>query len=214
MNIFAPYDTFFADSAKVLDNARLLKQVLEATQIAECNLIATDRITTTPGKYDVGWRSHPAVLAWRDSERGTVQYANQCLIELKTRKTPRGNEYKVSGHIERITFLSRKVFGVEDLAELASLPEEYPVWWSDPRIHRAYRAMLLSKDFEYYKHFLDDESDLIDEPSAYWWPCLNEYAGPDGYRNTRAPIGETTGSFYHLERRGQGLKLGEPHWLD
>lgn len=62
----------FEDTAKILDNQRLVKQNLETRQI----------LNTLTG-ISKGWQSHPAVLSWKNNKGALAQYGlainNECL---------------------------------------------------------------------------------------------------------------------------------------
>lgn len=63
MQTFLPYPSF-ADSARVLDRARLGKQRVEALQVLRAVTIPT-----------YGWRNHPAAKMWRGHVPALAEYA-------------------------------------------------------------------------------------------------------------------------------------------
>jgi len=75
MQTFLPYKDF-TKTAKVLDNKRLNKQILECYQIL--NVLSN----TDPR---AGWRNHPAVKMWRGHEKALWGYAMTMLIEASGR---------------------------------------------------------------------------------------------------------------------------------
>lgn len=62
MQTFLPYASF-SESAKVLDDKRLNKQIVEAYQILKA--------ITLP---DYGWQNHPVVNMWRENELALLSY--------------------------------------------------------------------------------------------------------------------------------------------
>ena len=76
MQTFLPYPNII-ESFKCLDNKRLGKERLEATQILNILLNKTDK---------KGWRSHPAVCMWKNFENCLIYYRNECITEWTKRK--------------------------------------------------------------------------------------------------------------------------------
>lgn len=62
MQTFVPYTNDY-DSAHCLDNRRLLKQIVECSQILKALRDST-----------YGWQNHPAVRMWRGSEQRLINY--------------------------------------------------------------------------------------------------------------------------------------------
>lgn len=73
MQTFLPYADF-NKSAKVLDDKRLWKQVLEAKQIL--NVLNKKKLD-----MPTGWRNHPAVLMWEGYEAALKVYQFYMLRE-------------------------------------------------------------------------------------------------------------------------------------
>jgi hypothetical protein len=68
MQTFMPYPSFF-DTAKVLDNKRLGKQITEARQILTALTVGS------------GWINHPIVSMWRGYEEELKHYINTMQYE-------------------------------------------------------------------------------------------------------------------------------------
>lgn len=73
MNTFLPYP-LFDESAAVLDDSRLRKQLVECGQILD----------VLSGKSD-GWKNHPAVKQWVGFEESLISYTNQISAECSRR---------------------------------------------------------------------------------------------------------------------------------
>ncbi len=71
MQTFLPYSDF-QKSAECLDNKRLNKQILEASQIYK--IVKENRTTG-------GWINHPAIKMWRGYSNALALYHNECLKE-------------------------------------------------------------------------------------------------------------------------------------
>lgn len=130
MQTFLPYPNY-ACSAMVLDRQRLGKQILEARQI-----LAAIR-------NGGGWRSHPAVRAWRGSEPSLALYHNVCLRE----------------------WLRRGYAHTENEIACGDSPAP-PPWLGREEIHASHRAALLAKDPTHYRQFGWLETPSVD----YIWP--------------------------------------------
>lgn len=142
MQTFLPYESF-AESASELDRARLGKQRVETLQILQ----ALNK-SKNQSMEKVAWINHPATRMWNGYEPYLVNYGIAICEE----------------------WISR---GYNDtcLGKIASLGELFPQsdapWWiGDERLHVSHRAMLYSKNPEYYAHFASSH-ELVDE---YWWP--------------------------------------------
>lgn len=84
MQTFLPLPGF-AESANVLDDARLGKQRLECKQIL-CALLANQPARKAAGrKYGKFYPNHPAVLMWRGYEAMLAQYAICVTLEWRSR---------------------------------------------------------------------------------------------------------------------------------
>ncbi len=125
MQTFLPFSNF-SECARVIDNKRLWKQILEANQLYQ--IIKNKR---------AGYRNHPATLMWKDYAPVLKYYRNVFVNEwLKRRLTePPGIEPLDYG-----TFCNDKVC-------------ENPFWFNDERLYSSHRAALLHKNFNYYSKF-------------------------------------------------------------
>jgi hypothetical protein len=83
MQTFLPYKSF-AKTAKVLDQKRLGKQRLEASQILDI----------LEGRSDNGWKHHPAVRMWQGYANALRLYYNTILAEWESR-----------GHVNNMPYL-------------------------------------------------------------------------------------------------------------
>lgn len=107
---------FFQETAEVLDSKRLVKQNLETKQI----------LNTLTGASE-GWKTHPAVLAWKGYEKILAQYGfiinQECL-----RRGFKGNN--------RDFFL--KIMQLDQ-------PDNNPPWFSNESIFSSHRGRLKCK---------------------------------------------------------------------
>jgi hypothetical protein len=88
LQTFLPYPSF-QESAKVLDNKRLNKQIIETLQIYRT--LAGD---------SVAWKNHPAVLMWKYHHVALLQYGIACYQEWMRRYVEserNGNVFHKSG---------------------------------------------------------------------------------------------------------------------
>jgi hypothetical protein len=121
MQTFLPVPDFAA-SARILDNARLGKQRVEAYQIIR----TLDGVTK-------GWRNHPAVRMWRGYEPALLTYALAICDEWDRRGYPDTVRGKLAEHLRE-----------EDR------PVHLPPWLGDEALHASHRSNLLRKDAEFY----------------------------------------------------------------
>lgn len=126
MNTFLPYPSF-AESAACLDRLRLGKQRVEVKQMLRALLGLTR-----------GWRSHPATRMWQGHELALADYGAAVCGEW----TKRGHKDATLAEINAL---------VADVATTGSRLS--PPWIGDERVHSAYRASLLNKDYTYYRQF-------------------------------------------------------------
>jgi hypothetical protein len=145
---FLPYASFEA-SARALDLKRLGKQRVEVIQIV--------RALTVPG---YAWKSHPAVLMWKDHEEALGRYGlTMCDVWVE-----RGFDDTCAGTI--VDDLSR--FGISEIRTEAALREagELPPWLGDEAVLESHRSALVRKDPELYgPRFPEAAPDL-----PYVWP--------------------------------------------
>lgn len=90
-----------------------------------------------------GWGNHPATRMWRGYESALIAYMNACIEEWVRRG------YKNTMPLRKI----RK-------------PIEYPPWFGDRKLHRAYQSNLLRKDKDYYGSMFPGVPDDL----PYVWP--------------------------------------------
>jgi len=139
MQTFLPYPDF-KKSAEVLDYRRLGKQRVEAMQIYNILTYRTKKL---------GWRNHPAVKMWHDSDYGLAFYIKAMIQEWKARG------YKNTMVWPPIC---------DDL--ILCWPSGFPSWLGDEKFHASHRSNLLRKDPTYYGKFgWKEPPDL-----PYVWP--------------------------------------------
>lgn len=148
MQTFVPYSDFAA-TARVLDDKRLGKQRVEVIQIV--------RALTWP---DYAWKSHPAVLMWKDHEEALGRYG----LTMCEAWTARGFGDTCAETIA--TDLAgagvTAIRSYEDLAADGALPG----WLFDPALLRSHRSNLIRKDPGYYRQLFPDVPDDL----PYVWP--------------------------------------------
>lgn len=176
MQVFVPSENF-AECARVLDNKRLYKQLLECVQILGV-ILEMPKDDGTPRK---GWTNHPAVLAWKFWPGALMAYSRVVAEECRRRGLNSAS-------------LEAKLDGIEEFAASRGPDDRgheepsLPVWWGDAEVHASHRARLLQKDPVFYSQFGWPETD---DPNlsarAYEWPIPNE-----------------DGTDYRLEKRGGG----------
>lgn len=138
----------FAESAAVLDNARLNKQLLEGRQML--NALAGNQ---------KGFLNHPATNMWRGYETTFVSYLRIVAMECARRDISAQNNWDAIAAIYMDNF--------ED-----SYTE--PPWWKPSReknrIMLSHRANLYNKDPEHYAQYLSSAGFfakmLADEPTS------------------------------------------------
>jgi hypothetical protein len=122
----------FIESAQILDNRRLNKQITECKQIA---LTITD-----PSK---GWQHHPAVAMWRGHYAALIAYGFDLYDEWQQRLCDGRRGGKLE-HKAGEWLLDRLPIEVD-------IP--LPAWIGNPDFHASHRAALLHKDLEWYGQF-------------------------------------------------------------
>jgi hypothetical protein len=146
MQTFLPSPDF-AESARVLDRARLGKQRVETLQIAKA-------LTTGSG-----WVNHPVVKMWVGYEAALAAYQIAVCDEwVKVRG------YNDTCLLKTIEMLNGKI----TLADLFN-PEQFdkrPPWLGDEALHASHRSNLLRKAPEHYRQFWPDDPDDL----PYVWP--------------------------------------------
>jgi hypothetical protein len=135
MQTFFPYTSVY-DSVVVLDDRRLMKQRVEAIQIAICLLEKESR-----------WKNHPAVKMWKGYEPYLVR---RYLFFLLTESKLRGfKNTKSLIHYER---LLNKVIDKEIVKP----------HWIDDDFCRRHQSNLLRKNKEYYGQFFKGIPDNLE----------------------------------------------------
>ena len=151
-----------ADTAKVLDRARLNKQALEGWQVL-MNLVELD----PQGNHRTpkGWSNHPAVKMWRGHEGALASYIIKMVLEWEKRG------YKSTiGQKTLQTYIQAVKLG-----RITRESHRYPFWMRDrelfAQIASSHRMALLNKDYEWYSQF-DWPEDTGARPASYdyVWP--------------------------------------------
>lgn len=151
-----------ADTAQVLDRARLNKQALEGWQIL-MNLVQLD----PQGNHRVskGWSNHPAVKMWRGHEGALTIYIVKMVMEWEKRG------YKSTIAKKAITTYIQAI----KLGRITKDSHRLPEWMRDKdlfdKISSSHRKALLVKDYEWYSQFGWPE-DIGSKPETYEyvWP--------------------------------------------
>lgn len=147
MQTFVPYADF-DESAAVLDNKRLNKQLLEGRQIY--NILLS-------GRRKGAWVNHPAVLMWRYRENALYMYLKAVKEECDTRRISTVKNW------DAITEMHESNW---DRGGNTIMPE----WWNDERVHQSHRNNLYVKDSEYYAKFIQDGRVTCCDKCNYFWP--------------------------------------------
>lgn len=158
MQTFLP-SSRYSTAAKMLDNKRLNKQILEGYQI----------LNVLSGKSPTGgWRNHPAVLMWKENERGLWRYIQAMIAEAKTRGI------KTENNENNLNALYNQCW--EDWGD--KTPEYFTNETKMMRIITTHRANLFKKDPLYYieyQYAVDSPYNVPccpdrKEPCKYYWP--------------------------------------------
>jgi hypothetical protein len=147
MQTFVPF-TDIKQSASVIDNRRLNKQLLEGVQIYR--ILATNK---TKG----GWVRHPAVLMWKNYDTGLYSYLSAIRDECDLRGIKWQNNWQT------LQNLHDNNWHRGDNAVM-------PPWWNDERVHQSHRNNLYRKDPEFYAEFMHDGFVSCCDKCSYWWP--------------------------------------------
>jgi hypothetical protein len=142
MQTFLPYPSF-AESATVLDRARLGKQRVETLQLLRAN--------TVPG---YGWRHHPAARMWAGRLPALVLYG----LAMTDR-------WIADGHADTVRAQLLAFAPEVDGADQDAVP--MPSWLGNAALHRSHRSNLIRKDPEFYRPLFGDEPDDL----PYVWPA-------------------------------------------
>lgn len=158
MQTFLP-SSHFATSAERLDSKRLNKQILEGYQIL--NVLSGNSPTG-------GWRNHPAVLMWKDSEWLLNEYVYAMIKEAKQRGI------KVDKNQENMKLLKKKFS--EDWGK------DTPKWFKDEKklmlVVTTHKANLFRKDPIFYYEYQHAVTSPYNAPCCqdrktpcqYYWP--------------------------------------------
>jgi hypothetical protein len=144
MQTFLPYPSF-AESARILDRARLGKQRVEALQLLRAVTIPT-----------YGWRNHPAAKMWRGYVPALTKYA----LEMT-------DAWIALGHADTV-----RPQVLEFAPEVASLSQsvlDVPAWVYDETFHLAHQSNLIRKDPAFYGPLFPGVPDNL----PYIWPGEN-----------------------------------------
>ena len=148
MQTFVPYSDFAA-TAEVLDDKRLGNHRVEVIQIV--------RALTWPG---YAWKSHPAVLMWKDHEEALGRYG----LTMCEAWTARGFGDTCAATIAT-DLAAAGVPTIRTYEELAA-DGALPGWLFDPALLHSHRSNLIRKDPGHYRpRFPDVPADL-----PYVWP--------------------------------------------
>lgn len=162
MQTFLPYKDF-SKSAQALDSKRLNKQILEGYQILN--------VLSNPDPR-AGWRNHPAVKMWRNSEHTLLEYIMNMVAEADVRGI------KTDKNVENINALV--------MSEGSNWGTELPDWYTDDvkmkRLTITHKANLYKKDPIYYFDFFPAVAKSNPccpnrkEPCKYYWVTHEEAA--------------------------------------
>ncbi len=125
MQTFLPYPSF-AESAAVLDSARLGKQRVEALQLLRAVTIPT-----------YGWRHHPAAKMWRGYVPALTKYA----LEMT-------DAWRRQGHSD--TVRAQVLPFAPEVDERRQEELDLPPWIGDEAFHRSHQSNLVRKNPELY----------------------------------------------------------------
>ncbi|TFC06955.1 hypothetical protein E3O42_00805 [Cryobacterium adonitolivorans] len=140
MQTFLPFSDF-AESAQVLDSARLGKQRVEALQVLRAIVLPA-----------YGWQSHPAMQMWRGYVPELTRYALAMVDEW----TGRGNADSTRPLITE--------FAPDAAKDEATFP--VPSWLGNEALHLSHRSNLVRKAPEFYAPLFPGAPDDL----PYVWP--------------------------------------------
>ena len=160
----------FAQSAKVLDDARCGKQRVEAIQIYDALVLGP---TSSPNPSAVSARlQHPAVRMWKGYEDLLGLYHNFVVAEWESR----GFENNML-LVDVPEAVSRDY--VLWLNDFIPRPACVPHWLGDRRIHNSYRAALMKKTMQRMCYYCGEPAPAhyarygwhVKPAIAYVWPA-------------------------------------------
>ena len=150
-----------ADTAKVLDRARLNKQALEGWQIL---MTLTELDPQGNHRVPKGWVNHPAVKMWRGYEGALTLYVLAMVREWERRG------YKSTIALKALsTYIQAVKMGkIKHSTQL-------PPWMKDSKHFRdiasSHRMALLSKDYEWSSQFgWAEDKGVRPDSYDYIWP--------------------------------------------
>jgi len=147
MQTFVPFDNF-EDSAAVLDNKRLNKQLLEGRQIYK--ILASNQISGA-------WVNHPAVKMWRGYDNALFDYLRVIKDECLYRNIQTEKNWNA------LTEMYEWNWHRGDNIVM-------PPWWGDNKVHQSHRNNLYRKDPEHYVEFINDGFVACCKKCNYVWP--------------------------------------------
>lgn len=159
MQVFLPEQTF-AESAKVLDTKRLVKQLLEGRQIM--TILANE----SPGG---AWKNHPAVKMFKGYERALFAY----LFAIKDEMQNRGYKWEKNWEVILDTYIRNFI----------SQDTHMPPWMLDNELFNkvvtTHRGRLWEKDPEYYSDYVSEGKVFMDYvccpgKCTYYWVTHKE----------------------------------------
>jgi len=159
MQIFLP-EKSFTESAKVLDQKRLVKQLLEGRQI----------LTVLAGESPSGaWRNHPAVKMFAGHEFTLMNY----LAEIRKEMSNRGYKWQNNWDVIQDTY-KRNFKGVTS---------KDPEWMQNGitlfKVNTTHRGRLWQKDPIHYEQYYDDGQIFMQyvccpDKCTYYWATHKE----------------------------------------
>jgi hypothetical protein len=147
MQTFVPFNNF-KESASVLDNKRLNKQLLEGRQIYKI-------VSSQQSKG--AWVNHPAVKMWRGHDNALFEYLKVVKDECLSRNIQTEKNWNALTEMHEWNW---------NRGENVVMPQ----WWGDERVHQSHRNNLYRKDPEYYAEFNQDRFVSCCDRCNYWWP--------------------------------------------
>jgi len=123
MQTFLPFPDF-KECARVIDDKRLWKQILEANQIY--------KIISKPNEEVTHWNLHPAVLMWKGFDLALLEYRDVFVAEWLKRRLVEPPELEFENECWTAT---------------------KPDWLGNEKLHSSHRAALLAKNPKHYKQF-------------------------------------------------------------
>lgn len=154
MQTFLPFKSY-TNSALVLDSKRLMKQLVEVSQI----LRALDSDVVPNNKTGrKGWVNHPATKMWAGYERELASYGMDMSAEYM-RRHPSRTHKSIGSILQYWTKL-------RDAA-----PSARPPWMGNPFIHGSHRQALVNKDPAHYTPlFPGYQPNDLPTRGVYVWP--------------------------------------------